>query len=366
MAVELSAGKFRNLMCLSSDEGQFLMLAIDQRGSLEKALKETTGGAPSFDDMAGCKEVITATLSPIATGLLTDPIYGMARSLPHIPRDVGILLAYEHSGAGKGGPSGRELTSRLVDGWSVNLISRAGANAVKLLLQYQPDASPETREHQQNITRQVGEECAREDMPFLLELTGYPLDSDDADTPEYALQKPQIVIRSAQEFSKPEYHVDVLKLEFPANLKYTREYAGGGILDAKERKPVYSLADVAGFCRTVNEASALPWVILSAAVNIEEFLVNVEMACAAGASGFLCGRAIWKDCVKYFPQGYEAMEHFLSETGAFNFHRCIASATRALPWWDHRKWGGLENMQVAGAGGEEWHKQFQASGGVKY
>lgn len=363
MAVQLSAGKLRNLMCLSSDDGQFFMLAIDQRGSLQKSLKSTTGKDPSFDDMAVCKQVITGTLSPLGTAVLTDPIYGLARSMTMIPREVGLLVAYEHSGASKHGAGGRELRTSLVEGWSVQLISRAGANAVKLLIQYNPDASAETLDHQQRIVRQVGFECANENMPFLLELTGYPLDSDDPDTPEYARQKPGIVARSAAEFSKPEYMVDILKLEFPANLKYTNEYSGGGVLDNKARQPVYSLQDVAGFCRAVNDASSLPWVILSAAVNIEEFLINVEMACAAGASGFLCGRAIWKDCIKRFLQGEDAMSEFLADVGQYNFNRAIAAASRALPWWDHRKFGGFSNIQVAGADNEHWHEQFSKTTG---
>jgi tagatose 1,6-diphosphate aldolase len=139
------------------------------------------------------------------------------------------------------------------------------------------------------------------------------------------------------------------------------------VLDNKERQPVYTFKDVAGFCDEVDGASELPWVILSAAVNIEEFLLNAEMATAAGASGFLCGRAIWKDCVGVFPQGREAMEGFLSETGAFNFARAIAAASRAMPWWDHPRFGGWENIQVAGASGEQWHQQFSAAAGqVKY
>ncbi|MCA1595283.1 MAG: tagatose 1,6-diphosphate aldolase [Chloroflexi bacterium] len=365
MAVELSAGKLRNLMCLSSEDGQFFMLAIDQRGSLQKSLQTTTGKDPSFDDMAECKQIITDRLAHLGTAVLTDPIYGLARSMTLIPREVGILVAYEHSGASKHGPSGRELRTSLVEGWSVQLISRAGANAVKLLIQYNPDASAETLDHQQSVVRKVGQECAQESMPFLLELTGYPLDSDDADTPEYARQKPEIVARSAAEFSKPEYLVDILKLEFPANLKYTNEYAANAVLDGKQRQPVYSVRDVAGFCRAVNDASSLPWVILSAAVNIEEFLINVEMACAAGASGFLCGRAIWKDAIKYFPQGEEPMGEFLDDTGRFNFNRAIAAASMALPWWNHRKFGG--SVQVTGADNERWHEQFsKGAGQVQY
>ena len=38
-----------------------------------------------------------------------------------------------------------------------------------------------------------------------------------------------------------------------------------------------------------------PWVILSAGVGYESFKTQVEIACSAGASGFLAGRSIWRD-----------------------------------------------------------------------
>jgi len=50
-------------------------------------------------------------------------------------------------------------------------------------------------------------------------------------------------------------------------------------------------------------------VILSAGVDIEEFIENVKISSAHGASGFLCGRAIWKDAVTKFLLG-EASVNF--------------------------------------------------------
>jgi tagatose 1,6-diphosphate aldolase len=41
----------------------------------------------------------------------------------------------------------------------------------------------------------------------------------------------------------------------------------------------------------------VPWVILSAGVGYENFRTQVEIACRAGASGYLAGRSIWRDAV---------------------------------------------------------------------
>jgi tagatose 1,6-diphosphate aldolase len=126
-------------------------------------------------------------------------------------------------------------------------------------------------------------------MPFLLELVAYPLDAAGADTPEFARRKPDLVQRSALEFSKPRYKVDILKLEFPADLKWTQEFANG-TFDGEQRIAVYTLSEARQMCRRLHEAAGVPWVILSAGVDIEEFLVQVDVTVDAGASGFLCGR----------------------------------------------------------------------------
>ena len=338
MTVQLSPGKWQRLHSLTDREGRFKMMAIDQRGSLASALAHATGRksqevAP--DELTAAKGVVTKVLAPYATAVLTDPVYGYPQGSAHLPPQVGLLLAYEDSGYTKLGPAGRERSSSLIEGWSVAQAQRAGADAVKLLVYYHPDASEGVRQGQQELVQQVGEECRGADMPFLLELVGYPLEEESTDTSQFALKKPDVVIRGAAEFSQPAYHVDILKLEFPADLKWAREFSRGAF-DGRERAPVYDLAEVEEFCGRLNEAVGSPWVILSAGVDISEFLVQVELATAAGASGFLCGRAIWKDAIGFYPD-LGRMEEWLASQGAYNFVRANAYAHRALPWFRHRK-----------------------------
>ena len=357
MAVEISAGKLRNLACLADTNGRFKMLAVDQRGSLQRALARSLGKDPqavAYEELAQTKATITRVLAPHASALLTDPIFGYPESVRDIPREV-ALLAYEATGYDKAGLTGRERRTRLIDGWSVDKACRAGANAVKLLLFYHPDASDETRAYQQDLVRRVGEECVALDRPFLLELVTYPLAETGNDTPEFARHKPDLVQRSAAEFSKPEYQVDILKLEFPGDLKYTHEYCHK-VFDDRERAPQYTLEQVAGYCQRLDEAAQLPWVLLSAGVGIREFLLQLELAAEAGASGFLCGRAIWQDAIRHYPD-QAAMERFLAEEGAWNFLRCNAAAERALPWQLHKRFCGHANMALAGRS-PLWYRDY--------
>ena len=48
-------------------------------------------------------------------------------------------------------------------------------------------------------------------------------------------------------------------------------------------------------CDELDEASALPWVLLSGGVDETTFEAQVSTACDAGASGVLVGRSVWAD-----------------------------------------------------------------------
>jgi tagatose 1,6-diphosphate aldolase len=50
-------------------------------------------------------------------------------------------------------------------------------------------------------------------------------------------------------------------------------------------------------CAELDAEIPVPWVILSAGVNFDTFVRQAEVACRAGASGVLAGRAVWKESV---------------------------------------------------------------------
>jgi len=354
----LSAGKLVNLQRLTDAAGRFKMLAIDQRDSLRTALARATGAAPdavSYGDLAATKAVITEVLAPCSTATLVDPVYGLPLATKLIPGDVGLLVAAEETGYERAGSGGRQRKSRLVSGWTVAKAKRAGANAVKLLIYYNPDADADVLRHQQDLVRHVGADCEREDLPFLLEVVTYPIEEPSADTPEFARKRPRHTIESAREFSKDDYRVDILKLEFPGDLKYSRQFCQA-VFDGKERPALFTLDEARASCRELAAAAGHPWVILSGGVDIREFLVNLELAVEAGASGFLCGRAIWKDVVPKYPD-LAAMRLFLQAEGIYNFARANAAAERARPWYAHPRLGGWDAVTLAD-GDESWYQRY--------
>jgi tagatose 1,6-diphosphate aldolase len=50
-------------------------------------------------------------------------------------------------------------------------------------------------------------------------------------------------------------------------------------------------------CAAISDAISVPWALLSAGVDHPTFIGQLRAARAAGASGFIAGRSIWKDAV---------------------------------------------------------------------
>ena len=330
----LPLGKYRRLSRLSDPAGRFAMLAIDQRGSLQRMLGTHRGVAAEAvtgDEMSLVKRVVTASIAPLASAVLTDPLYGYPGSVDVIPPEVGILLALEITGYEAANEV--ERLSRLLEDWSVEDIQRVGADAVKLLIWHNPEASAATQRHQQEVVRSVGEACARNAKTYVLEIVTYSLDPRLAKGPDFARVKPDFVVDAAGTYADPAFGVDLLKLEFPADLKFTEEYQGH---DFGKGTVVYDLATVEEACRRLDAASEVPWVILSAGVDPAEFTENIRLSNAAGASGFLCGRAVWKHVVDHFPHE-ENMRAFMESTGRRYFEQIREANEEAVPWQQHRR-----------------------------
>ncbi len=285
----LKLGKMRGLQRLSNEAGHFTMVALDQRPPIAQMLAACLGIAPSqvrFQDMLAVKRLLVQALGPHASAMLMDPNYALPAALASLPARTGLLVTLEDHRF-RDTPGGR--LSHSIPDWSVEKIKRAGGDGVKLLVWYRPDAAPEVRAHQQAYVREVGQACRRHDIAYVLELLTYPFQGQ-ATPPE---QGAQHVIDSLREFAKPEYGVDLFKLESP--------WPGAG-LPAPDDGPAHraAQADFDAMGRICREAG-VPWVMLSAGVTPAQFLRVMRYAYAAGAHGFLAGRAIWAGALQRYP-----------------------------------------------------------------
>lgn len=283
--MNLTPGKLWGLRRMSDANGIFKMTAVDQRPPIKGPIATHLGvdDAP-WDQVARFKGLLVETLQPKSTAMLLDPHYAIPHSIDALSPEKGLIVTLEDS-LFKETPEGR--LSADIDDWSVAKIKRMGGDAVKVLAWYRPDAGEAVNQAQKDYVKRLGEECARYDIPFLFELLVYPLAADAHQTKEYVEmkgKKADDVLASVEEFAKPDYGVDVFKLESPVNAA-----------DADGSADVQAVFDEMG------RLAGRPWVMLSAGAGKPEFYEVLKHAFAAGASGFLAGRAIWLDAFKAYP-----------------------------------------------------------------
>ena len=118
--------------------------------------------------------------------------------------------------------------------------------------------------------------------------------------------------------------IDVLKSEFPGDPKATPDR------EQLRRN-----------CERLSRTTKVPWVVLSAGADFDVFRPMVELACQGGASGFLAGRAIWKDAFR--EKAIEKQLAYIRTKAVANF-RSLSDLAHAYarPWWDF--YGGREKL----------------------
>jgi len=180
----LTPGKLRGLKAVSNPRGIIAALAMDQRGSLQKALGVSSGRP----DLEGFKTAVTEALTPYASAVLLDSEWGLTAA-KHRAKGAGLFLAYEKTGYDTS-EAGR--LPDLLGFWSVRRLKEVGADCIKILLYYNPLEPAEINDQKQAWIKRVGAECSANDIPFFLELVGYE-GGTGSKSLEYARKKPRIV-----------------------------------------------------------------------------------------------------------------------------------------------------------------------------
>jgi tagatose 1,6-diphosphate aldolase len=325
--MNITPGKQKGLKAVSDSRGVIAAAAMDQRGSLKSAIAKEKGldkNAVAPGMLEEFKTAVVRVLTPHASAILLDPEYGLPAAMARA-KNAGLLLAYENSGYDNTRP-GR--LPDLLDIWSVRRLVAAGADCIKILLYYTPFDPPDINEIKHAWTERIGGECTAADVPFFLELVGYEEGADEKGI-GYARKKPEVVARSMQEFSKPQYGVDVLKVEVPVNMAFVAgaKACKGDAAYTRDQAKEYFLRAAA--------AAKKPFIYLSAGVSNDVFTETLELAAESGVkfSGVLCGRATWKDAIPiYAKQGVKALEDWLADQGVKNIENVNQRLKAATPW----------------------------------
>jgi tagatose 1,6-diphosphate aldolase len=331
--MQLSEGKIKHLNALANKNGVIAAAAMDQRGSLRKAIASAKGAQQdqvTEEMMSEFKVAVSKVLTPHASAILLDPEFGIPAAKARA-KNAGLLLAYEESGYDNTQP-GR--LPDLLPHFSVKRIKELGADAVKILIYYTPFEQPAINDIKHAFIERIGAECEYYQIPFFLEFVGYDPAGGDEKGFEYAKKKPEIVIKSMEEFGKPQYKVDVLKVEVPVNAEFVQ---GSSVFKGQA---AYNRKEALEYYRRAAEVAQKPFIYLSAGVGNAQFVESLNMAAEAGTdySGVLCGRATWKDGVPvYAKQGVKALEDWLSDQGVKNINAVNDAIKSAKPW--HAKAG---------------------------
>jgi tagatose 1,6-diphosphate aldolase len=147
-----------------------------------------------------------------------------------------------------------------------------GGDGVKLFYYYHPEQR-EHAERQNRRLREIVAACATQDVPLYLEPILYGVTDSSA--------LPRLVLQSAIDAAA--VGADILKLEFPAPTDKPRDWPSA--------------------CEAISAAVDKPWTLLSAGVEFETYCAQVQVACRAGASGYIAGRAVWGDACAIADRG---------------------------------------------------------------
>ncbi len=268
---------FKNMNIeIFQNNGKYLMLALDHRGSFRKYISQTNPEEVSVDDLIKTKAMIIESVQDQFSGVLIDAEWGLpgykSKAKPY-------LLPLEKSGyTDKEGDRLTEL------GYTAKQLKEMGAGGTKLLLYFNPESV--TCNQQIKTAKQALDDSQKNEMPFFLEIVTYGNE-------ELGKSRSEWVLRSVQMLIDENIIPDVWKLEYP------------GDLDS-----CYKITELVG---------ETPWILLTRGDSFVHFEKQLQDAVTAGAVGFLAGRALWQEIGDY--QTDEEKQNFLNTVVADRFRK---------------------------------------------
>lgn len=255
-----------DLSVLARPSGAFAMLAIDQRESMRAMFAEKQSAPVSDQQLSDFKIASLKALTAHASGVLIDPLFAWRRAVDEkaVAPSCGMIAAGDLFA-----PRGDEIVgdSQIDESLDPAQIKRDGGAALKLLVIYRQDEAPEPRI---KMVDDFIAKCRSAGLISLIEpvsrkrLDGKPSDLNEG------------IFAAAKELGSR--GADIYKAEVPLH--------GKG-----------SESEVRGQCERLTSLVSSPWVVLSSGVDPDNFPQAVEWACKGGASGFLAGRAVWRNTI---------------------------------------------------------------------
>ena len=288
----------------------FRILALDHITTFRRVLAKR--GLPNMSDseILAFKLSISDQAYDLVTGLIVDPWFGTAvkDKYPSLKTYLKVESGWQPWTAGSKWRATTLLDS--IHDW----IAKTQPDGLKLMIYYRPDAPPAVIGHQTEAAAAIGRISSELGLEYCLEPCSYPIqesthESTESDRVE-ALERPRITVELAREFGRPEYKATVLKLDFPADLRYASGFESWPWF---RNPPIYSTADIHEWCKQISGATSIPWTIMSSGASQSEFTQQLRIALRGGAAGYMCGQAVWAEALTMF-ENIETMARLADTT----------------------------------------------------
>ena len=292
----------RSLADIATPDGIFSIIAMDQRNTLRRMFG-AVGIDATDDDLVAAKADVARALTPLASGILFDPTYGVPAitGTGALAETCGLLVASEPAERGR---LGVEPITRRDPALDSRWVLSQGGDANKFFAQLRADR-PAPAAGEPDLVAQclqaVGEvvaDCREVGIPSVIENLVYPFEGEDFS----GSRREDAIIEAAGALN--EIDCDLLKLEYPGSPEG---------------------------CRRLAEVLDRPWAVLSAGVPFDDFTEVLRIAFdEGGASGFIAGRSVWREAL---PLTGSERQQFLSEVAGPRLERLVSVATeRARPY----------------------------------
>jgi len=287
---------------IATDSHVFSIIAMDQRNTLRRMFT-AVGLDASDEDLRTAKADVARVLTPAASGLLSDPTYGVPAitETKALAPGCGLLVAAEPSD--RRSYQGEPRTHR-DPGLDAHWVLDQGGDALKFFVQLRADrpvparAEPDLVTETLSVCREIIDDCRATGVPVVIENLVYALPGEDL----AGRAREDAIIEAARALN--DLDIDLLKLEYPGSPEG---------------------------CRRLSAVLGRPWAVLSAGVPFDQFTDIIRIAADdGGASGFIAGRSVWREVVSLAGR---PREEFLTSVALPRLERLVDVAERrARPW----------------------------------
>lgn len=264
----MTTAERRGYQQICGEGGAMMVIAADQRGGMRTVLAPTPEAQAAIgNDQLGLTKIdIARHLARHAGCILLDPICAVPQIIDDglLPRATALLIGMDASGW-QISPEGWRI-STMVAGVTARRVRELGGTGGKIMIYLRADTPAANRQNLATLQAAIAD-FAAEDLLLVVEFLTYALPGEDKAA--YAEHLPGLITGGAR-----------LCLE-----------AGSKVLKIPYPGTVQACANITAM------AGDVPWAVLSAGVDHETFMGQVETAMANGASGVIAGRSLWKDCI---------------------------------------------------------------------